>query len=224
MDCSRPFLVLGAGGHGKSVVAVLLACGAAVRGVLDDDPALWGTTVQGVPVLGPVASAVEHPECAAVLGLGDNAARMAVVGRLPSLRWTSVVYHGAYVNPTAHVGAGTVVCPGAIIGAEARIGAHAIVSGNVTVGHDVVLEDFVHVAPGVQLAGDVHVGRGAMLGIGSVVSPGVRIGAGATLAAGAVAVRDVPAGCTAMGVPARVHESVAFGVNPRSDQVEDAEE
>jgi acetyltransferase-like isoleucine patch superfamily enzyme len=43
-----------------------------------------------------------------------------------------------------------------------------------------------------------------MLGIGSVVCPGVRIGENATLGAGAVAVRDIPAGCAAFGVPARV--------------------
>lgn len=209
-ECGRPFLVLGAGGHGKSVVAVLLACGARVAGVLDDDAALWGTAVQGAPVLGPVGSVVEYPDCAVVLGLGDNAARMAVVARFPSLRWTRVVYPGAYVNPTAQVGAGTVVFPGALVGADARIGAHAVVSGNVTLGHDVVLDDFAHVAPGVQVAGGVHVGRGAMLGIGSVVSPGIRIGDGATLAAGAVAVRDLPAGCTAMGVPARVRGPVGL--------------
>jgi len=36
-----------------------------------------------------------------------------------------------------------------------------------------------------------------------VVLPGLREGAGATLGAGAVAVRDVPAGATVVGVPAR---------------------
>jgi len=44
---------------------------------------------------------------------------------------------------------------------------------------------------------------GASLGSGAVVLGGVRIGAGALVGAGAVVTRDVPAGATVVGVPAR---------------------
>ena len=204
----RGLLVVGAGGHGKSVVSVALAAGMRVAGVLDDDPALVGTAVQGVPVIGPVAMLEGHGGGPAVLALGRNADRIAVAERFRHVDWRRVVYPGCYVNPTVEIGPGTVVFPGAVIGADARIGAHVIVSGNVTVGHDTVLEDYVQVAPGVQLAGTAHVGRAAMLAIGSIVCPGVRIGARATLAAGAVAVHDLPEGCVAFGTPARPHAVV----------------
>jgi acetyltransferase-like isoleucine patch superfamily enzyme len=42
------------------------------------------------------------------------------------------------------------------------------------------------------------------LGAGSVVLKGVRIGAGSTIGANAVVNRDVPAGCLAAGIPAKV--------------------
>jgi UDP-2-acetamido-3-amino-2,3-dideoxy-glucuronate N-acetyltransferase len=45
---------------------------------------------------------------------------------------------------------------------------------------------------------------GASLGSGAVILGGVRIGAGATVGAGAVVTRDVPAGATVAGTPARV--------------------
>jgi sugar O-acyltransferase (sialic acid O-acetyltransferase NeuD family) len=196
-------VVLGAGGHGKSILSVLLASGTTIVGVLDDDAELRGRSILGVPVLGPLAEIHNLAPCAAVVGLGENALRRSVVERFPGVEWARVIYPGAYVNPTASIGEGSVVFPGAIIGAEVVVGAHAIVSGHTTVGHDCVLEDFAQVAPGVQIAGSVHVGAGAMLAIGSIVCPGVRIGAGAILGAGAVAVKDIPAGCTAFGVPAR---------------------
>ena len=200
-------VVVGAGGHGKSVVSVLLAAGRRVLGVLDDAADLHGTLVQGVPVLGPISELARFAERPAVLGLGSNVQRRAVVARFPGVRWDRAIYPGAYVNPSARIGAGTVVFPGAVIGADARIGEHAIVSGNCTVGHDTVIGDYAQVAPGVQVAGGAWVEEGVLLGIGSIVCPGVRIGAQAVLGAGAVAVRDLPGGCLAFGCPARPQPS-----------------
>jgi sugar O-acyltransferase (sialic acid O-acetyltransferase NeuD family) len=195
--------VLGAGGHGKSVISILLASGLEVAGVLDDYPENQGLYVLGVPVVGSIADLRLYPDCSAVIALGDNAARIAIAARFPDTRWAKVIYPGAYINPSAKIGHGTVVFPGAVIGAEVTIGTHVIVSGNTTIGHDTILDDYVQVAPGVQIAGAVHVGRAAMLGIGSIVCPNVRIGENAILGAGAVALRDIPAGCKAFGIPAR---------------------
>lgn len=52
--------------------------------------------------------------------------------------------------------------------------------------------------------GAIVVEDGAWLGADVKVLSGVRIGQGATVAAGAVVTRDIPAGATAAGVPARV--------------------
>ena len=52
--------------------------------------------------------------------------------------------------------------------------------------------------------GEIHVGERAMIGAGAVVLPGVRIGADAQVAANSLVDRDVPAGATVAGVPARV--------------------
>ncbi|WP_243031842.1 hypothetical protein [Thermus altitudinis] len=43
-------VVVGAGGHGKVVVATALETGADVVAVLDDAPAKWGSDLLGVPV------------------------------------------------------------------------------------------------------------------------------------------------------------------------------
>jgi serine acetyltransferase len=49
----------------------------------------------------------------------------------------------------------------------------------------------------------VTVGEEAHVGIGAVAIERIGIGAGALVAAGAVVVRDVPAGARVAGVPAR---------------------
>ena len=50
---SRPVAVLGAGGHAKVVIATLQAAGRTVRGCFDDAVGAHGTSILGVPVLGP---------------------------------------------------------------------------------------------------------------------------------------------------------------------------
>jgi len=203
-ETKEGILVLGAGGHGKSVVAVLLASGVPVAGVLVDSPEQWGKQIQGVSILGPISDLSRHPDHPAVIAIGENFARRALAEQFPDARWVSVLYHQAYINPTAIIGPGTVVFPGAIIGADVVLGKHVIISGNTTVGHDVVIDDYAHVAPGVQIAGEARIGQGAMLGIGSIVCPKVNVGEDAVLGAGAVAIKDIPAGCRAFGVPAVV--------------------
>jgi UDP-2-acetamido-3-amino-2,3-dideoxy-glucuronate N-acetyltransferase len=49
----------------------------------------------------------------------------------------------------------------------------------------------------------VTVGDGATIGSGAILLGGVSVGAGAMVGAGAVVSRDVPAGATVAGVPAR---------------------
>jgi acetyltransferase EpsM len=198
----RSVILIGAGGHGKSVLSILRAMGIEVTAIFDDDPTTWGKAVLGVPVRGSTADL--KPDCTTpvVLGIGDNLVRKRVVERFPDVEWATVVYPGAYVASTAQIGRGSVVFPFAVVAAEAGLGSHVIVSSHCTMGHDTRLGDYAQAAPGVQVAGGSTVGEGVLLAIGSVVCPGVTIGEWATLAAGAVAVYDVPPRCTAYGVPA----------------------
>ncbi len=56
---------------------------------------------------------------------------------------------------------------------------------------------------GIEIALPVRIGKDVWLGGGSIVLPGVEIGDSAIVGAGSVVTRDVPAGTTVMGNPAR---------------------
>ncbi|RMF59945.1 MAG: hypothetical protein D6746_07560, partial [Bacteroidetes bacterium] len=71
------------------------------------------------------------------------------------------------------------------------------------VGHDAVLGSFTTAHPGVHVSGQARTGEAVELGTGCVLLPGVRVGASTRIGAGAVVVRDLPEGVTAVGVPAR---------------------
>jgi len=56
---------------------------------------------------------------------------------------------------------------------------------------------------GLEFGRPVTIGRNVWIGGGALILPGVRIGDDAIIGAGSVVTRDVPAGATALGNPAR---------------------
>jgi maltose O-acetyltransferase len=59
-------------------------------------------------------------------------------------------------------------------------------------------------ASGLEFGRPIHIGRNVWIGSGAIILPGVTIGDDALIGAGSVVTRDVPAGATALGNPARV--------------------
>jgi maltose O-acetyltransferase len=59
-------------------------------------------------------------------------------------------------------------------------------------------------ASGLEFGRPVRIGRNVWIGGGAIILPGVSIDDGALIGAGSVVTRDVPAGATAFGNPARV--------------------
>ena len=58
-------------------------------------------------------------------------------------------------------------------------------------------------ASGLEFARPVRIGRNVWIGGGAIILPGVSVGDDAVIGAGSVVTRDVPAGATALGNPAR---------------------
>lgn len=141
----------------------------------------------------------------------------------------ATVHPGATIGAKTRIWQFCVVLDGAVIGADCNLNAHTLVEGGSRIGDRVTLKSGVYVWDGVTLEDDVfvgpnavftndkaprsrvrptdfaktRVGRGASIGGGAVILPGVTIGEGAMIGAGSVVTRDVPAGETWIGNPAR---------------------
>ena len=203
----RRLLVFGAGGQGKVVADAARSAGFVIAAFLDDDPGRLGTDYFGAPVMS-VEAAWRDAAFAGLpiaLGVGDNRARSRCSERTVAAGrvLANIVHASAVVAPSARLGPGTVVLALAAINPDATIGAGVILNTGCVVEHDCVVDDFAHLSPNSALGGGAHVGARSHLGLGAVVLPGVRVGADVRVGAGAVVHRDVLAGLTVAGVPAR---------------------
>lgn len=127
--------------------------------------------------------------------------------------------YGCRIGKDTKIGAFVEVQKNAYIGERCKISSHSFVCEGVTI------EDEVFVGHGVMFINDrqpraaadgrlqteadwavvpTRVRRGASIGSGATILCGVTIGEGAMIGAGAVVTRDVGAGETVVGVPARV--------------------
>ena len=127
--------------------------------------------------------------------------------------------YGCEIGDDTSIGCFVEIQKGAKIGARCKISSHSFICEGVT------LRDEVFIGHGVMFANDRHpratlpdgrmlteadweclptlVERGASIGSGSTILGGVVIGANAMVGAGSVVTRNVPAGITVAGNPAR---------------------
>jgi len=108
-------VVYGAGGHGKVVAEILLACGRRLDGFIDDNASLRGSSVLGLPVFSADEWLRSHTHASVALGVGINVAREQVAMRVKHSGSTvlTVVHPGAFVARSARIGEGAAIMPGA---------------------------------------------------------------------------------------------------------------
>lgn len=203
-------LLVAAGGLAREVVEVVRAARAFVGDlrVLDDAPQTWGGELVGAPVVGGLEEVKRLENHEVVVCAGRGTVRRTLVARLADLgvepeRYATFVHPSVRVPASCTVGRGSVLLAGVALTATVHVGDHVVAMPNVTLTHDDHVADFATLCAGVSLGGTVCVGEAAYLGMNACVREEVTVGAGAVLGMGSALLRDLPAGETWAGVPAR---------------------
>ncbi|MBX3412072.1 MAG: N-acetyltransferase [Pirellulales bacterium] len=163
--------------------------------------------------------------------LGYLAERLAerrplILGAYARLRSGTVLYEGSTIGDhfaTGHhvivreenqIGDHVRIWSNSVIDYGCRLGSRVLVHTGVYLAQFTVVEDDVFLAPGAMTANDKYpidksnlrgpiIRAGAKIGMRATILPGVTIGRGAMVGAGSVVTRDVEAGATVVGSPAR---------------------
>jgi sugar O-acyltransferase (sialic acid O-acetyltransferase NeuD family) len=207
----KDLVVFGAGGLGREVMWQMSANSNYTEqynflGFVDDTPELQGKTINGYPVLGSIQWLLDYQQdvCAAIC-IGDSQARKAVYSKLknnPFIAFPTLFAKDAQYSQYVEFGKGCIICLSSVITVNINIGDFVIVNWDCTVGHDSALDDFVTLYPSVNVSGNVHIGSCCEIGTGTNIIQGKSIGANSIIGAGSVVTKNIPANCTAVGVPA----------------------
>jgi len=205
--------VYGAAGCGRGVMPLLRAQvqGSATRLVFIDDGA-QAAMINGHDVVDwPGFLALPADSRAVTLAIAAPALREKLALRCAAAGVPLFEARAANVVQMDDVilGDGACLSPFVTLTSNIRIGRafHANIGSYVE--HDCVIGDFVTFAPGVKCNGNVVIEDHAYIGTGAVIRQGqpgkpLTIGRGAVVGMGAVVTKDVPAGATVVGNPARL--------------------
>ena len=188
-------MIVGAGGHGRSVAEAVLASGTFEVAGFVDDAAPASALVSGYPVLGTTndMSAYRTHADAVIVAIGNNALREALCYRLVAAGFelATVAHPRAIVSPSAVVGPGSVIMAGAIVGTGARLGCGVVVNCGAVVDHDAQVHDYGHLGVNACMSGGAVLGRSAWMQAGAALGYGVRVADGVVLPPGSALTSDI---------------------------------
>lgn len=141
------------------------------------------------------------------IAIGTSAIRRKIYSSYkenPNIIFPNLIDPSVLISDRVSFGEGNIICAGSILTVDITIGNCNIINLDCTIGHDAILRNFVTINPSVNVSGNATIGSGSNIGTGTQIIQGLSIGDNSIVGAGAVVNTDLPANCTAVGIPAKV--------------------
>lgn len=204
------YAIYGASGYGKECLPLLRqSVGEHTQVCFVDDAAKFDS-LNGAPVYSyNVFSALQSKKFISI-AIANSLVRQKLAEKCANdnIEPFSLQADNSVVLDEVELGSGFILNPFACLTSNIKIGLYFHANIYSYVAHDCQIGDFVTLAPAAKVNGNVHIHDHAYIGTGAIIkqgSPGkpLVIGAGAIVGMGAVVTKDVPAGTTVVGNPAR---------------------
>lgn len=208
---NKRILLIGGGGHCKSVLDSLLELNEyAEIGIVDKKENL-GKSVMGVPVVGcddDLPSLLSDGyKCAFITvgSVGNPSLRIKLFNLLSEIGYEIpvIIDDSAKVSKHAKIEQGVFIGKQCIINAGVLIERGSIINSGAIVEHDCHIGVFSHIAPGAVLSGEVVVGKNSHIGSNATVKQQVHIGSNSIIGMGSAVLQNIDHSTLAYGNPCR---------------------
>jgi sugar O-acyltransferase (sialic acid O-acetyltransferase NeuD family) len=189
----KEIILIGGGGHCKSVIDVIEQEGQFQIAGIIDKAELFENNVLGYPVIGNdsdlegLAKKYSH----ALVTIGQikspeprkNLFNLAIKA---GFIIPSIISPMAYVSKHAFIGNGVVVMHGVIINANASIGDNCIINSKALIEHDSKVYENCHISTNTTINGGVIIESGCFIGSGSILRESITINKNSFIKAGSI--------------------------------------
>ena len=178
----KKIILIGGGGHCKSVIDVIEQEGKfEIKGIVDK-PKLLGSKVLGYSVIGcdldlqHLAKKYKY----ALITIGQiksplERIRLFDLAIKANFVLPSIVSPRAYVSKHTTIGRGVTVMNDALINANASIGDNCIINSKALIEHDVIIESHCHISTHATINGNVKVEKNCFVGSGVTTKESITI-------------------------------------------------
>lgn len=193
---NKPLILIGGGGHCKSVIEAAESAGYQIMGVLDM-PEDVGKEILSTKVIGTdddIPQYIDKAEFVITVGFIKNPAiRIKLYNKVKEAggKLATIIASTAYVSKYATIGEGTVVMHQAFVNAGAKVGNNVILNTFTNVEHDAVIGDQCHISTGTMVNGDCKVGTNCFIGSQSVLANAITIGDDIVIGAGSLVRKSI---------------------------------
>ena len=204
-------IVLGAGGHARSVIDILLQMNQYdVVGCISPEytPGIALEVMESVPLIGTDEDLIDFLSQGIkniFVAIGDNSLRKVLQQKVVQMGFVPInaISPAAMISRTTRIGKGVCIMAGAVVNVNCTIGDGCIINTNSSLDHDCMIKDYSHIAPGVAVSGTALIGEGVHVGTGTAGIENVKIGEWSYIGAGSVVISDIEEHVLVYGNPAR---------------------
>ena len=177
----KPLVLVGGGGHCKSVIEAAESAGYTILGVLDM-PEEVGKEILSTKVIGTdddIPAYVDKAEFVITVGFIKNpTTRIKLYKKIKEAggKFATIIASTAYVSKYAEIGEGTVILHQSFVNAGAKVGKNVILNTATNIEHDAVIGDHCHISTGTMVNGECIVGERCFIGSQSVLANCISVG------------------------------------------------
>lgn len=193
----RPLILIGGGGHCKSVLEVAESAGYEIKGILDMPDEVGKEVLPGHKVIGTDDEIPQYvEECDFIITVGfikNPALRIKLYNKVKAAggRLATIIASTAHVSKYAELGEGTVIMHHAFVNAGAKIGDNCIINTFVNIEHDAEVGNQCHISTGTMVNGECKIGENCFIGSQSVCANCIEIASDIIVGAGSVVRKSI---------------------------------
>ena len=193
----RPLILIGGGGHCKSVIEVAESAGYEIKGILDMPDEVGKEVLPGHKIIGTDDEIPQYvEECDFIITVGfikNPAIRVKLYNKVKAAggRLATIIASTAHVSKYAELGEGTVIMHQAFVNAGAKIGDNCIINTFVNIEHDAVVGNQCHISTGTMVNGECKIGENCFIGSQSVCANCIEIASDIIVGAGSVVRKSI---------------------------------